>query len=151
MDEEIRNENVNENLHAEERVDADGGTEPSSEETEVSDANDAPQIDYETVIAEDLKILRSEFSELANLTDIMNLENPLRYAALRDMGLTPEEAYLATTKRKKSDNRSHLYATRPISSSSQGAISESEMALAREIFSDISDAQIRNLYKRVTV
>ena len=56
-------------------------------------------IDYDEVIAKDLEILRSEFPELSGLSDITQLDNPIRYAALRDIGLDPTEAYLATTKR----------------------------------------------------
>lgn len=107
-------------------------------------------IDYAALAAEDLKALRSEFRELSGLTDICELDNPLRYAALRDLGLTPAEAYLATAKRQKKDNRSHLYATRTVTAAPQGSMSEAEMAAAREIFSGVSDAEIRKLYKRVS-
>ena len=88
--------------------------------------------------------------ELSELGDISELNNPLRYAALRDLGLSPAEAYLATAKRSpRRDNRSHLSAIRTVSYAPQGSMSESELIAAREIFTDISDAEIRKLYKKV--
>ena len=107
--------------------------------------------DYAAIVKADIEELSAEFSELKDLRDITELENPLRYAALRDLGLSAAEAYLATTKnRKKADNRSHLLGMPMISSSSTGSMPDRELEAAREIFTDISDAQIRKLYKRVT-
>ena len=149
-------ENVNSNLHKTmENLDTDtnyienavsGDAESEGEaEKDVSDT-----VDYAAVVEEDIKRLRAEFSELRELSDICELDNPLRYAALRDLGLTPAEAYLATAKKAKKDNRAHLYATRTVAKVSQNTMTEAEMTAARELFSDISDAQIRRLYKRVT-
>ena len=149
-----------------EMLTAEDLTEPSevdgtpSPEAEDSLQNDTPcedneekaevDVDYAALAAEDVKALKSEFHELSGLTDICELENPIRYAALRDLGLTPAEAYLATAKRQRKDNRSHLYATRTVASAPQGSMSESEMMAAREIFTGVSDAEIRRLYKRVS-
>lgn len=108
------------------------------------------EVDYAALAAEDLKVLKAEFRELSGLSDISELENPMRYAALRDLGLSPLEAYLATSRRHKKDNRSHLYATRTVTSTPQGSMSEAELTAAREIFSGVSDAEIRRLYKRVS-
>ena len=99
----------------------------------------------------DVAELSAEFSELRGLTDITELENPLRYATLRDLGLTAAEAYLATTKnRRKTDNRSHLFGMPMVSSSQTGSMPDRELEAAREIFTDMSDSEIRNLYKKVT-
>ena len=117
--------------------------------TEEAPASEAAAIDYADLAARDAAELRREFSELCDLKDICELENPLRYAALRDLGLSPAEAYLATTRVRKRDNRAHLYATRAISSSTSTVMSEGELAAAREIFSGVSDSEIRSLYKRV--
>ena len=108
-------------------------------------------VNYGELVKADIAALSAEFSELSELSDITELENPLRYAALRDLGLTPAEAYLATTKnRRKTDNRSHLFGMPMVSSSPLGSMSERELESARELFSDMSDAQIRKLYKKVT-
>ena len=144
-------ENVSENLQNSEEVDTSAEvslSEPSSDEDK-SDSYGG-EVDYSAVVLEDLKILREEFAELASISDICELNNPLRYAALRDLGLSPVEAYLATAKRVKKDNRSHLVATRTVSVEKNGAMSDSELAAAREIFSGISDRELRKLYKRVT-
>jgi hypothetical protein len=141
---------VNENLPDEAEI-FDTDNTDSTVETE-SEANDehAEEIDYSEVVIRDVITLRAEFPELSGLSDVCELENPLRYAALRDLGLSPAEAYLATSRRHKKDNRSHLHSTRTASYSSQGSMSEAEMAAAREIFGDISDSEIRKLYKKVT-
>ena len=117
---------------------------------EDNEENADTEVDYAALAAEDLKALKAEFRELSGLSDISELENPLRYAALRDLGLSPAEAYLATSRRQKKDNRSHLYATRTVTSSPQGSMSEAELTAAREIFHGVSDAEIRRLYKRVS-
>ena len=108
-------------------------------------------IDYDEVIAKDLEILRSEFPELSGLSDITQLDNPIRYAALRDIGLDPTEAYLATTKRSKNDTRSHLtVAYGKNATSPKGMMSQRELSEAREIFSGLADSEIQRLYRKVT-
>ena len=117
-----------------------------SEETTAKEG----EVDYERVMAEDLLALKSEFPELSHAQSITELDNPLRYAALRDLGLSPVEAYLATAKRTKRDNRSHLTtaygknATPP-----EGIMTQRELAEARNLFGSLSDTEIRRLYKRV--
>ena len=107
--------------------------------------------DYGAIERADVEELKKEFPELSGISRITELENPLRYGALRDLGLSPSEAYLATHGRKRiSDNRYHLFASPAISASAHGAISEKEMEAARDIFPDISDKEIRKLYKKVT-
>ena len=121
-----------------------------AESSDSSEVDGEERIDYAQIVKEDLMILRDEFTELSEIEDICELNDPLRYAALRDLGLSPQEAYLATSKRQKKDNRSHLFATQNISVSRNGAMSDSELAAAREIFPGVSDREIRKLYKRVT-
>ncbi len=148
----ISEENANETLQNNEISD---NVEINEAETggdfeEVDLPQTAPdEIDYAALIIEDVKELKKEFYELSGLSDITELENPLRYAELRDLGLSPREAYLATRKRH-SDNRSHLRAIHNVKSTHQNIMSDSEMASCRELFGDISDAEIRRLYKRVT-
>ena len=109
------------------------------------------EIDYSVIERDDLAALKKEFPELSGISRITELQNPLRYGALRDLGLSPTEAYLATHgKRRSADNRSHLVASPTVASASQGVISEREMEAARNIFPDISDREIRKLYKKVT-
>lgn len=148
-------ENVNENLHENaEILDTDTDLTETEEKEEVEEESavteESESVDYEEIVRKDTEILRREFPELRYLNDVTELENPLRYAALRDLGITPAEAYLATSKRIGRDNRSHLYSARTVASSQRGAMPESELMAAREIFVGVSDADIRKLYKRVT-
>ena len=110
--------------------------------------------DYAALIENDLEILRNAIPGLEGLRDISELENPVRYGALRDLGLSPEEAFRATTtsqRRPKTDNRSHLRSSAPRAvHSPESNISYRELAIAREIFSGVSDTEIQRLYKKVT-
>ena len=140
-------EGENENLQNSANSD---DTAPAEENLETVNEDDKESVDYARVAAEDIAALKAEFPELSDVSDICELNNPLRYAALRDLGLSPAEAYLATAKRApRRDNRSHLSAIRTVSYAPQGSMTESEMAMARELFSDISDGEIRKLYKKV--
>lgn len=123
-----------------------------AEETEHTEGpSEADTVDYESLIAEDLALLRSEFPELKNVSDITELNNPLRYAALRDLGLSPTEAYLATAKRPSQDTRAHLKSAHGRSMTPPvNMMTQSELATARELFPGMNDAQIQQLYKRVT-
>ena len=102
------------------------------------------------IIDSDLDELRQEFSELAEIKDITELNNPTRYAALRDLGLSPAEAYLATTPHRVHDNRSHLRGT-PTSSAGRpaSAMTQREWQQLRAIFEDMSDGEIEKLYRKV--
>ena len=118
-------------------------------ETPTDDAHE--EIDYEALIASDVSTLKTEFPELRGIKDITDLENPLRYAALRDLGLTPEEAYLATSKRRVQDTRAHLRSAHGRSAAaSVGMMSQHELATARDLFPGLSDSEIQRLYKRVS-
>ena len=158
MTDSQNNNNVNESLQSEgvvlknelQNIDTDDSNGENTAEIEKQQSDSEIDVDYAAVVEEDLRILKEEFRELAFITDITELNDPLRYAALRDLGLTPAEAYLATAKRQKKDNRSHLVATRTVSAAQNGSMSDAELSAAREIFVGVSDAEIRKLYKRVT-
>ncbi len=155
---EDRNEtqNVNNALHESEENQSAPLENEVSDEVLVTDAEAATEqitsveIDYDELVREDLSELRESFPELRGLKDITDLDNPVRYGALRDLGLSAQEAYLATRATKARDNRSHLRATRTVSVGASYTMSEAEMSAARELFPGVSDSQIRQLYKRVT-
>lgn len=139
---------------AEDAIDtADGisvGTDPE-EGTDVTENTETDQIDYEQLIEDDIRELKSAFPELAGMNDLNALPNAMRYAALRDLGLTATEAYLATSaKERRRDNRSHLVTA--VSRSAgvpRGSMSREELAIAKDLFPNMSDSQIYDLYKRV--
>lgn len=120
-----------------------------NEKPDTADTADYP--DYEAIIASDVSELSSEFPELKGLKDITELNNPLRYAALRDLGLSPREAYLATAKRPAQDTRAHLRSAHGRSAvTSVGMMSQEELSAARDLFPSLSDSQLQKLYKKVT-
>lgn len=130
---------------------ADEISAENEEAIEVSEpAPEAP--DYAAIIEEDLEALRRTFPEMRGITSITELDNPLRYAALRDLGLSAREAYLATSERReKRDNRSHLVGATPRAGAySSSLMSRDEMRAARQLFDGMSDADIQSLYKKVT-
>lgn len=98
---------------------------------------------------DDKKELAEEFPDLNGLD---NLEEDERYCELRSLGLSPKEAILATRGQiKRLDNRSHLRTGVPRSARSpMGQMSRRQLEEAREFFSDLDDAEIQRLYKRVT-
>lgn len=138
--------------------------ETKAEDTEEENAEDAANSGksdgteendtyFRDLMENDIRQLREEFAELRGKRSITELENPIRYAALRDMGLSPAEAYLATSRsRRTPDTRAHLSSAVPrFASTARGSMSDSELSAAREIFTDMSDSDIRKLYKKVTL
>lgn len=98
----------------------------------------------------DLGALLGEFPELASKL-AQGFVNTERYAKLRALGLTPEEAYLATSRRQSQNNRSHLTSSVPASAKSPlSGMSQREMSEARSLFGDLSEREIKALYNRVT-
>ena len=103
------------------------------------------------LLLEDISELKEEFFELKDLRDITELPNPTRYAALRDLGLTPAEAYLATSPQKKADTRAHLRGGVPHAAKSPvSSMTRREWQIARALFEDMSDSDIEKLYRKVT-
>ena len=141
-----------------EEITADSTTEEQAEEHSPEVKNEEKEekeaiaaVDYGEIETHDLKELHALFPHLRDKTSILELDNPLRYAALRDLGLSPKEAYLATSEpTQKYDNRSHLRSSVPKSvAAPSDMLSHSELAAARELFSGLSDREIQKLYKKV--
>ena len=149
---------------AEESTDAIGGENSTDSYISGADvdeddtAADAPTddegtdepIDYAALARRDLAELAELFPEVRGKASITELNNPLRYAALRDLGLSPKEAYLATRDRRTAeDNRQHLVSRVPSGAGSSGALSGKDLDMARELFGTLSDREIQRLYKKV--
>ena len=79
---------------------------------------------------------------------VCNLE---RYRQLRALGLSGEEAYAATAKKRVArDSRAHLSSSLGRGASMpRSGMPEQDLRAAREIFIGMSDAEIRQLYKKV--
>ena len=128
-------------------IDSEGDNTPN--EAEISETDNGT--DYEAIIASDLVTLRAEFPELKDITEITELNNPLRYAALRDLGLSPVEAYMATARRRTQDTRSHLRSAHGRSAAAPTSMmTQYELATARELFPGLNDSDLQRLYKKVT-
>ena len=108
-------------------------------------------IDYAAVLDADMAELRAEFPELDGMKDIYELANPVRFGALRDLGLSAREAYLASGGRRTVyDNRRHLIASVPRTAISAAvSMPRRELDMARELFGDMSDTDIQKLYRKV--
>ena len=116
-------------------------------------AEGTEEIDYEALAAADLEAIRQKFPAMRGLTHLSEIENAERYGALRDAGLTVEEAFLATNyarlTRRAGDNRAHLAGSMPRSNSApMGRMSYGELGAARELFDGLSDREIEALWRR---
>lgn len=136
----------------------ENGTEniPAADESTASEnaaeENEGVNIDYAELDRADMRELCELFPHLRGKESVAELENPLRYAALRDLGLTPKEAYLATNSHISSyDNRSHLRSAVPRpAGASQDTLDAKGLEAARELFAGLSDREIQRLYKKVS-
>ena len=147
VDETVAQED--EDAKSETITDADNEFPEAEIDTE-KEVENTESVDYEALIASDIDTLKSEFPELKGITDITDLNNPLRYAALRDLGLSPVEAYMATAKRRTQDTRAHLRSAHGRNAvASAGMMSQYELATARELFPGMSDSELQRLYKKV--
>ncbi len=109
-------------------------------------------VDYAAVLSADIDELKASFAELGTMQSIDELADPVRFGALRDLGLTAKEAYLASGGKKRTyDNRTHLFSSVPASARSAVAgISRQELDMAKSIFDGMSDSEIQKLYRKVT-
>ena len=102
----------------------------------------------------DLAALGEALPELASLPSLSALSSPARYGELREIGLSPVEAYLATEGRRlltrPRDTRGHLQSSvGRTASTAQGRLGSAELAAARDLFPALSDGEIEALWRRV--
>lgn len=114
---------------------------------------DSDDVDYEQLEREDIREIHELFPEARGIESITELENPERYAALRDLGLSPKEAYLATGRVKRApDNRRHLSSAVPRGAGAPGgSMTRSELERARDLFPGLGDRELMGLYRKVSV
>ncbi len=123
-------------------------------ETPQEDVGEEQAVDYEALAAQDLEQIREMFPSMRSLEHLSEIPNALRYAKLRDAGLTVEEAFWAAChtslqKRATYDNRSHLRSSVP--RGAQGnpmMMTAAEMAAAKELFGDLTESEIQTLYNK---
>lgn len=126
--------------------------EPSPEEEAVPEegAPGMTDADFARLAEEDLSELRAH---LPGLSTLAALSDPHRYGELREAGLSPLEAYLATDGKrllgKRQENRTHLASSLLRSSRPAGGrIGADELTEARELFPSLSDREIEALWRR---
>ena len=128
-------------------------TAPAGAEEPLADDRD-PAPDYEALAAEDLAEIHRLVPALNGVKHLAELPNAVRYAALRDAGLSIEEALWAACHavvagRAPYDNRSHLRSSVPRGAAGNpAAMTASEMQAAKDLFGDLSEAEIERLYLR---
>ncbi len=130
------------NEPAEPYVEASDEPDGASDENTYEPMTEVATEDYD--FDEDISELADEFPE----GDIGKILENERYAALRQLGLTPKEAYLAcggTQKVKTAVPKSPISVTRR----HQG-IPDRDLRMAREIFTSLTDREIKALYMKVT-
>lgn len=126
---------------------ADIYTEPAEAQIdEASESVEYPEDEYS--LEKDMDELTREYKAL--VTTRKNT-SPERYSELRALGLSPKEAFLATSERRTlRDTREHLGGGMPRAAKSPSTgMSRRELMLARALFDGMSDDQIRALYNKI--
>ena len=136
-----------------EDVTADGSTDGATDGNTDEEDGDGKHTDYSEIEKADLCELKTEFPELASVKRIIDLSNPLRYAQLRDLGLSAKEAYLASSGTlRRASGKEHLKGSVVPRGAGvrENSMSLSELKCAREIFGNLSDDELQRLYAKVT-
>ncbi len=124
--------------------------EEAVSEEPVKEAQEELTEEFALDYAEEAELISRELP--AYICEEAALTENERYLELRALGLTPKEAFLATApKLKDTDNRSHLIGAVPKSAAApRSAMTRGELEMARSVFGELDDAEIRRLYKKVT-
>ena len=116
----------------------------------------APDESFRRQAEEDLARLRLVDPETAAYRHLGEMPGAIRFAELREMGLSVEEAYYAVrgaNSEKPSPDRggrAHLHASVPGRAASGGVgMTVGEIEAARRLFPGLPDREIASLYRRV--
>lgn len=119
------------------------------------------QVEFEKKMKADLEEIQREYPETRNLKSLTEIDNLAKFGRFRDLGLSAKEAYAAanadgvrksvaaaTKQQSLNETKAHLKSAVPAGSKDDGiAISQRELAEWRDLFPDLSDKEIRQLYK----
>ena len=104
-------------------------------------AEETPEADFDG----ELQLLGEQYPEL------LHESGAERYRELRLLGLSPGEAYRATSApRARADSTSHLGGAPRRAHSPVTGMSRSVLESARSLFEGLGDAELHRLYRRVT-
>ena len=117
---------------------------------------------FEAKMAADLAEVHAAYPSTRGYTSVKQLPNFSEFARLRDLGVSPKQAYIAANpdavtaaaaesarQRSMNDGKGHLKpAVRKSSKDNSLALSKKDMAMYRDAFPDLSDKEILALYKQ---
>lgn len=125
-----------------------GMTEPPKQEESLGTQETISQL-LSLKVKADIDAINIRFPD-AKISSLEDIKNSSQYVALRDKGVSPEEAY-AQVIQPKEDGKKHMTATASKTTPSRGAqMTAFEKRAARDLFPGMSDAEIQKLYKRVS-
>ena len=124
----------------------------TGEETTVSDDGDA----FRKQAEDDLQRLKEVAPEAAGYCHLGEMPGALRFAELRELGLSVEEAYYAVRGAGGAKpvpdrgGRAHLHGSVPGRAATGGVgMTAGEIEAARRLFPGLPDREIASLYRRV--
>lgn len=128
---------------------ADGHSEHGSMPDIADGAEDSDlSEEKEPNLWDDVEELKRQFPELSDTRASEELLGSEKYRRFRSLGLTPAEAYLASGGVRP---MARLLPSSPLSVKRRDVgISDHQLRMARELFSEMSDTEIQALYRRVT-
>ena len=117
---------------------------------------------FEAKMAADLAEVHAAYPSTRGYTSVKQLPNFSEFARLRDLGVSPKQAYIAANpeavtaaaaesarQRSLNDGKGHLKpAVRKSSKDNSLALSKKDMAMYRDAFPNLSDKEILALYKQ---
>lgn len=117
---------------------------------------------FEAKMAADLAEVHAAYPSTRGYTSVKQLPNFSEFARLRDLGVSPKQAYIAANpdavtaaaaesarQRSMNDGKGHLKpAVRKSSKDNSLVLSKKDMAMYRDAFPDLSDKEILALYKQ---
>lgn len=140
-------------VDVEEPAPPDEADEPDDPAPETAPAEDET---FRRQAEEDLARLRLIDPETAAYRHLGEMPGAIRFAELREMGLSVEEAYYAVRGAKSEKpspdrgGRAHLHASVPGRAAAGGVgMTVGEIEAARRLFPNLPDREIASLYRRV--
>lgn len=117
---------------------------------------------FEAKMAADLAEVHAAYPSTRGYTSVKQLPNFSEFARLRDLGVSPKQAYIAANpdavtaaaaesarQRSMNDGKGHLKpAVRKSSKDNSLVLSKKDMAMYRDTFPELSDKEIMALYKQ---
>lgn len=139
---------------AEATTDSYAGDDETAENTTAEEATEA---DYGVLMNEDYREICAAHPEAMAFGSLKEMPNLHRYGELRELGLTPSEAYLAAvfplSSATLSPDSAERQKAQPIllrrAACGTAGMSYGEMAEAKALFADLSPRELLSLYRRV--